>query len=134
MYIGNYVHIAGHSCIVGGGGCTISDFSSVAWGARILTANDDFSGATLVNPTVPAQYRGVTRAPVTIGRHAIVGTNSIVLPGVTLHEGAILAANSMAKRDIPAWEIWGGTPAKFIAHRKRDCLELEKQLLEEVPE
>lgn len=128
LHIGRYVHIAGHSCIVGGGGCTLGDFSSVAWGARILTGNDDFSGATLVNPTVPAKYRGVRRAPVNIGRHAIVSTNSIVLPNVTLHEGAILAANSLAKTDIPAWEIWGGTPARKIGERKRDLLELEAKL------
>jgi hypothetical protein len=54
--------------------------------------------------------------PVWIGAQAVVGVHSVVLPGVTLGDGAVLAPNSVATVDtvIPAGELWGGTPARRL--------------------
>jgi acetyltransferase-like isoleucine patch superfamily enzyme len=45
-----------------------------------------------------------------------IGANGIILPGVTLGRGAVVAAGSVVTRSIPAWELWAGVPAKFIRY------------------
>lgn len=61
------------------------------------------------------QYAGtINTAPVKIGKHVFIGTRSIINKGVTIGDGAIIAAGSVVVKDIPAWEVWGGNPAKFI--------------------
>jgi acetyltransferase-like isoleucine patch superfamily enzyme len=55
---------------------------------------------------------------VVINDHAFIGINTLIVNSVTIGEGAVLAAGSVVTKDIPAWEIWGGCPAKFI--RKRE--------------
>ena len=63
-----------------------------------------------------------------LGRHTVVAARSIVLPGVTLGEGAVLGALSLAKESLPAWHIYGGVPARDLGERSRDVQQLEKRL------
>ncbi len=58
----------------------------------------------------------------------IVGSGSVILPGVTLHEGAAVGALSLVTKDCEAFGIYQGIPAKRLAARKRDLLELETRL------
>jgi acetyltransferase-like isoleucine patch superfamily enzyme len=51
--------------------------------------------------------------PTIIGRNAWVGVNVTILPGVTIGEGAIVAAGSVVTHDIPAWTLAAGVPAKI---------------------
>jgi putative colanic acid biosynthesis acetyltransferase WcaF len=58
-------------------------------------------------------------APVVLERLAWVGAEAYVGPGVTLDEGAVLAARGVAVRPVPAWTVVGGNPAKLIRERLR---------------
>jgi len=63
-----------------------------------------------------------TRGQVVVRRGARVGANSVILPGVTIGEEAVVGALSLVKTDIPAREVWGGVPAHkigFIVKEKR---------------
>ena len=53
-------------------------------------------------------------APIHICRGAHIGMGSIIMPGVTIGEGAIIGAGSIVTKDIPAWTIAVGSPAKVI--------------------
>lgn len=53
-------------------------------------------------------------APVTICKHAFIGARSIITKGVTIGENSIIAAGSVVVKDVPANQIWGGNPAKFL--------------------
>lgn len=65
------------------------------------------------------QYEGtVNTAPVKIGNHVFIGTRCIINKGVTIGDGAVIAAGSVIVKNIPAWEVWGGNPAKFIKSLK----------------
>ncbi len=55
---------------------------------------------------------------VIIGDYVFVGPRSIILPGVTIGKGAVVAAGAVVTKNIPAFEIWGGVPAKKIGDRK----------------
>ncbi len=47
-------------------------------------------------------------------KRAYVGANSVILPGVTIREGAIVSAMSLVNKNIPAHEVWGGNPVNYI--------------------
>lgn len=131
--IGEWTHIASFVSITGGP-VVLEDFATLASGVRIVAGSDDFLGDALVGSAIPAKYRKVKRTGVHLGRHSIVGANSVVLPGVTIGEGAAVGANSLVTRDIPSWEIWAGSPARFLKVRPREkVLHLEADLRAEVP-
>lgn len=128
--LGRNVHIAVFCNIAGGEkGITIDDFSGLAYGCHVFTQSDDYSGRTLTNPTVPDKYKQETKAPVSIKRHSIVGSCSIVLPGITLEEGTSVGAMSMITKSTEPWSIYFGIPAKRLKARKRDILKLEQDFL-----
>lgn len=57
-------------------------------------------------------------APVTIEDYVFVGPRSIILPGVTIGRGAVVAAGAVVTKDVPPFAIVGGVPAKIIGERK----------------
>lgn len=59
------------------------------------------------------------KGPVRIQREAWIGTGAIILSGVTIGEGAVVAAGSVVTRDVPAGAIVGGNPARVIKHRSQ---------------
>ncbi|MCB8747117.1 acyltransferase [Rhodoferax sp. U2-2l] len=127
--IGDYVHIAVCSTLIGGGRITLSDFSGLSSRVSVYSSSDDYSGATMTNPTVPHEYTGVVHADVFLGKHVIVGSGSVILPGVTLQEGAAVGALSLVNRDCKAFGIYAGNPARRVKERQRDLLELEQRLI-----
>ena len=130
--IGNNVHLAVYSSLIGSGKITISDFCNISSRVSVYSSSDDYSGATMTNPTIPAQYTGVTHADVFLGRRVIVGSGSVILPNVTLEDGVAIGALSLIRKSCKAFGIYAGVPAKFIKERKRDLLELEKYFLSSV--
>jgi galactoside O-acetyltransferase len=81
------------------------------------------------NPTVPSEYTGVTHADVYLGKHVIVGSGSVILPGVTLEEGVAVGALSLVSKHCEAFGIYAGNPARRIKERRRDLLDLEARFL-----
>lgn len=131
--IGNNVHIAAYSAIFGGTeGVFISDFANISSRVSVYSVNDDYSGETLTNPTIPNDYKNVTSAPVYIERHVIIGATSVVLPGVTLKEGSAFGSFSFIKNDSEPWSLNTGVPCKMIGRRKKELLNLEKTYLHDV--
>lgn len=125
IFIGDYVHIGAGSKLLGHALIELRDFSGVSLNCVVLSSNADYSGAFLTNPQIPEDYLNTYSAPVVFGKHALIGTGTIVLPGVALGEGACVGACSLVKSSIPDLEIWGGVPARYIRGRKEDILKLE---------
>ena len=61
---------------------------------------------------------GNSYGPVVIKDYVFIGPRAIILPGVTIGKGAVVAAGAVVTKDIPDYEIWGGVPAKKISARK----------------
>lgn len=127
--IGNHVHVAVFSSLIGAGNISLADYCNVSSRVAIYSSNDDYSGAALTNPMVPPEFTNVHHADVIVGRHVIIGSGAIVLPGVTLEEGVAVGALSLVKMDCLAFGIYVGVPAKRIGERKRDLLELENKFV-----
>ena len=128
--MGRNVHLAVFCNLAGGReGIFLGDFSGVAYSSHIMTQVDDYSGEHMTNPTLPAKYTKITYKEVRLERHALVGTNSIILPGAHISEGTAIGALSLVHRPTEPWYIYMGSPAMKIKPRKKDLLELEKQYL-----
>lgn len=129
--IGSFVHIACHTSITGGGMLIMEDFSGLSGGVRIYTGNEDYSGACLTNPAVPTPFRVPIRSFVTLRRHAIVGANAVIMPGVDIGEGAVIGANSLVRTACEPWTVHVGSPARPVKKRPSEAiLDLEARLRE----
>ena len=117
--LGRYVHIGCHASVIGGGVLDVGDYAVIATGARVLTATDTFEGGARMSTHLPDDYRAVRTAPVRLETDAFVGANAVVMPGVTLGEGAVAAAGSVVTRDLDPWTVYAGTPARPVSGRPR---------------
>jgi putative colanic acid biosynthesis acetyltransferase WcaF len=88
---------------------TLGSHAIVSQQAYVCTASPDYE-----DPTFP-----MTSEPITIGAYAWVGARACVLPGVRLHEGAVLGLGSVATEDLEAWQVYAGSPARAVRARKR---------------
>jgi acetyltransferase-like isoleucine patch superfamily enzyme len=127
--IGDHVHIAGYVFLSGAEGIDVSDFVGISRGAGIYTRNDDYTGSGLTGPTVPEEFLRLDRGPVVLGRHVVVGSGSILLPGVEIGEGTTIGGLSLVKSSLDAWGIYAGVPVRRLGDRSRNLLALEQRLL-----
>ena len=127
--IGRNIHIGGTSHLACTGGVVLSDFVNLSQGVRIYTVSDDYSGAAMTNPTVPQQFTNVTVSPVSLGKHVIIGSGSVVLPGTNLGEGVAVGALSLVNRSLDPWGIYAGSPVRRLKPRRKDLLDAEQRYL-----
>jgi acetyltransferase-like isoleucine patch superfamily enzyme len=120
--IGSYVHLGIGVTILGAGGVVIEDFAGLSPKVSVFTTSDDYTGGHLTNPTVPFEYRKVKEGPVRIGRHAIVGASTVILPGVSLGKGASVGALCLVRKSIPDFAVAAGSPTRIIGQRDRSKL------------
>lgn len=130
----NYVHIAPMVSIIGGAGTyvRIGNFCTISAGCRLIGSSDEFHGDGLVSTMIPKKYRDtVITAPIEMQDFSSLASNVIVTPGVVIGEGAVVGAGSYVSHDIPAWQIWAGSPARFICERpKEKMIQYGKELLD----
>lgn len=132
--IGKFVHISSFSSIIGGGKLIMENFSGLSAGCRIITGSDDFSGRSLTNPCVPKEFKpNCYTSTVKICRHSILGTNTIVHPGVTIAPYTATGSNTVVLKNIGPAAIYVGCPAKKVKERPVEkMISLEKSLMDKI--
>jgi len=121
--IGNYVHISAYSALYARNGIELKDYSGLSARVTIFSASDDFSGKYADGPLLPTETRNVIGSKVIISKYVQVGSGCTIFPGVHLHEGAAIGAMSLIQKDIPAWKIAIGIPAKVLKDRKKELIQ-----------
>lgn len=126
--MGSFIHISQFCGIYGGDeGIVMEDFSGLSAKCSVYAVSDDYTGHSMTNPMVPIKYKPTAISKsVHIGKHAIVGCNSVVLPGVDIPEGAAVGSLSLVTHSLEPWSINTGIPARKKSDRCRDILEFEK--------
>lgn len=120
------VNIGSHVLMAWGITIVDHDSHSVNWNQR---ANDiqnwreglitgGISGAAGIK-----DWRMIGMAPVTIKDKVWIGFNSIILKGVTIGEGSVVAAGSVVTKDVPSWTLVGGNPARILKELSKPKLE-----------
>ena len=126
--IGCYVHVACQCTLIGKARIELEDFSGLSARVAVYSSSDDYSGESLTNPTVPAEFRRVTDAAVRIGRHVIVGAGAVILPGVVIGEGAAVGALTLVAKSLEPFAVYSGVPARRVGPRSRALVDLEARL------
>lgn len=117
--IGKRVHVSTGAYLSGAGGIVIEDYAGLAPRAIILSSTEyPVAGKRMSGPMLPIEYRGLKQGPVVLKKDSFVGSNGIIMPGVTLGEGAVVAANSIVTKDVEPFTIVSGCPARPIGHRE----------------
>jgi galactoside O-acetyltransferase len=116
--IGSHIHIACHTTLIGKEQIILEDYSGVGGHCAIYSSSDDFSGNALVGPTIIKEFTNVKSAPVHFKKYAVIGSHTVVLPGVTLEEGCAVGCMSLVKSNLGSYQIHAGIPAKYIKDRE----------------
>jgi galactoside O-acetyltransferase len=131
LHIGDHVHLGVGVAVLGRcGRVELQDFCGLSPRVTLFTASDDFKDGYLTGPTVPDEFRKVTKGPVTVGRHVIVGSGTVILPGVHLGVGVAIGALSLVAQSLPPFTIAAGAPLRRLGVRNEDLLRRERELLE----
>ena len=126
--IGSYVHIGSNNELYAGdSSITIEDFAGTSSRCTFYASSDDFSGAALHSPAVPKAYRNERHGPIVQEKYGVIGTGSIVLPGVRMGEGCSFGAMCLITRSTEPWGVYVA-PARRMGERKKDLLEFAKKL------
>jgi len=92
------------SRILGRERVSIGRFSVVSYNCTLLTTTDTPNEA-LASDYLPEEKRRIKSAPIEIGEHCFIGGNTIIMPGVTIHDGSVIGANSYIDKDMEGWTI-----------------------------
>ncbi|AYL99313.1 acyltransferase [Mucilaginibacter celer] len=103
--------IIGHDALLDARcGLTIGNSVNLSNEVMIWTLHHDYNDSGFAQ----------TGAPVTIGNYAWICSRAIILPGVTIGDGAVVAAGAVVTRDVAPYTVVGGVPAKPIAKRNEN--------------
>lgn len=128
VVIGNNVHIASFTNISGNEEFIMEDFSGLSAGVRVFTSSDNYVSSCMTNPTVPEEFKETYHKPVVLKKHAIVGANTIILPGSIVGEGTSVGANSLVTGVLDDYCLYTGTPIKKIRKKNEEKLKMLEQL------
>lgn len=123
VFLGEYSYISGPRSYVEAG--RIGKFCSIARQVIIGPSDHDLAAVTThpfrLSPTygdiVEKSIELNQKAPPIIGNDVWIGINAVIMRGVTIGDGSVIAANSVVTRDVPPYAIVGGVPAKLIRYR-----------------
>jgi putative colanic acid biosynthesis acetyltransferase WcaF len=79
----------------------------ISQGAYLCTGNHDWNDPAF----------GLMLGPIMLGNGSWVGARTMLTPGVTLGDHAVVGGGSVVSKNIPAWTVWAGNPAVFVRHR-----------------
>lgn len=120
--LGNYLHISAYSALYGKFGIEMEDYTGLSPRCTVFSATDDFSGDYLIGPMVDSKYTNVIGGKVQIKRFSQLGANCVVLPQVLINDGVAVGAMSLITKDLEAWKVYAGIPAKILNDRNKGLI------------
>lgn len=127
--IGNYVHLSTATGLAGAEEIVIADFCGLSSRVAVFSSTEDHSGTTLTNPTIAKEFRRNINKPVHLKKHVLIGSGSVILPGVTIGTAASVGALSLVNKSIPDFMIVSGNPIRKIGMRSQEILQKEAAFL-----
>ena len=107
VFIGDHVRIdSGHANLI-----YIGDHTHITGGCRLLCHQRNLLHYRIGDDAAKLPYK---LGEIHIGQGVMIGMESLIMPGVTIGDGAIIGAYSLITKDIPAWTIATGRPAKVV--------------------
>jgi acetyltransferase-like isoleucine patch superfamily enzyme len=118
--IGKRIHIAPYVFIGSREPVIIEDFVAIGASSKIYSNSQVvISNKRMSGPMIPEEDKAFHSAPVYLRKDSFVGANVVILPGVELGEGAVVAANSLVIKSVTPWTVVMGSPAKRFMTREK---------------
>jgi acetyltransferase-like isoleucine patch superfamily enzyme len=113
LVLGDDVDLSSGVIITTGGGVQIGKRTWVGYRSQILSVNHSI-------PPVPKRFSESTdiKKKVVIGDDVWIGANCLILPGVSIGEGAVVAGGSVVTKDVPDFSVVAGVPARILRYRE----------------
>lgn len=121
--IGDYTHLSPYITVIGGekSKLELGHFCTIAAGSRLIAGSDSFLGHGFTSVTVPEKYRDTVQfSTIKIERFAGIGTNVVIMPGITIAEGSVIGANALVTKNTEPWTIYMGSPARAVKLRPKE--------------
>lgn len=115
FHIGNF-SIGNNSVI--NFGCYLDNRRGIKIGNNVGIAHN--TKIYTLGHNINSPYFETKGSPVTIEDNVFIFSNTLIMPGVTIHEGAIVLAGSVVTKDVDSYTIVGGNPAKYIKNRQKE--------------
>lgn len=122
--IGRYCHLSAYNALYGAQGIEIHDYAGLSPRCSVFSAMDDFSGEFMIGPELPKKYTNVQGGKVIISNYCQIGAGCVIFPSITIGEGSVVGSLSLINKNIDAWGIYMGVPAKFFKARSKKLLDL----------
>ena len=130
LTIGKWCMLTWQVLIEGGGDTRIGDRVLIGPGTKLISGLAELNGHSAIqnirditeserhNDRMPDDCCIIKQAPIIIEDDVYIGANCTILAGTTIHEGAVIGANSFVRGEVEAWSVYAGTPAKPVSTRK----------------
>ncbi len=115
-----FFHVGNFSMGIGGTinfGCYLDNRRGITIGNNVGIAHD--TKIYTLGHNIDSPMFETKGAPVVIEDDVFIFSNALIMPGVTIHQGAIVLAGSVVTKDVPSWSVVGGNPAKVIRKRNQ---------------
>lgn len=127
-----FVKIAGGEGVTLGEGCHVAAFSHINAGNGTVVMGHGSGCASHVVicggmtdiamlMTTPQDGNVARRMVTTIGSFVVIFAGAVICPGVNIGDGAVIGAGSVVTKDVGAFEMWNGVPARFVKMRETIC-------------
>lgn len=120
--ISDRIVVLGDRCLIGrsssiNGHLSVEIGDDVYFGPNVYVTDQNHTG---VDPTLPIGRQAAPERPVKIGAGSWIGTNAVILPGVTIGERAIVGAGAVVTRDVPDGAVVVGAPARIVTENENE--------------
>lgn len=114
ILMGKFCYLNPGCVLYSGNGIKFGDYVLLAPGVKVVPTNHAFASRE-----IPIRHQGFmpSKGGVVVGDDVWVGANAVLLDGAHVGRGAIIAAGAVVSGPVPAYEIWGGVPARKIRER-----------------
>ena len=107
LTLGDRVTVGWYAELDARGGITVGNDTNISSHVKLITGSHDID-----DPNYTADF-----LPIHIGHHCWIGTGAMILQGVNIGDGAVIAAGAVVSKDVEPWTVVGGIPAKVIRKR-----------------
>lgn len=128
--LGKYSIVCWHCVIEGHAHVTIGNRCFIGPGSKLLGSTYEFNGY-YTNEHLPEKTHATKYGDIIISDDAYLGANCVVMPGVTIGEGAVVGSNAFVNKDLEPWGIYVGAPARKIGERERPTAE-RREIIEKM--
>ena len=118
LKIGKYSFIMWHCLIEGGAKVKIGNRVFVGPGTKILSSTYKFNEFYTAE-FLPEGCHDIEYGDIELKDDSYIGANAVIMPGITIGEGAVVGSNAFVNKDVEPWGIYVGSPARKVGDRKK---------------